>query len=288
MIPDKNKFSFQGCPSHAHAQVTVKRRVSSGALKQIQASITEIQPTVKTGVEATGNEGEIRKRTYTVSQERIPFVFEIPDVHEQKKYNDGNGSCKDGKGSCKDGNGSCKDDSGIYKVRNGSGKDGKGSCKDAIESETVSVLRRDKPSLYSDSKSSKSEKNLNPLDGKQIDSSEVKCETMVHATTETTALENKRKVLPPSCKFTFCGKTLHLDNVSSHDSIYSHMEALRMYLEKELGTRLLTAVYHYVTNVSLEEHERIKRTVTAILGEDKMTYFPVLLQLVACEAIYFH
>ena len=61
-----------------------------------------------------------------------------------------------------------------------------------------------------------------------------------------------------------------------------------MYLEKELGTRLLTAVYRYVTNVSLEEHDRVKQTVTAMLGEDKMTYFPVLLQLVACEAIYFH
>lgn len=110
---------------------------------------------------------------------------------------------------------------------------------------------------------------------------------MVHVA-ETTGVENKRNVLPPSCKFTFCGKTLHLDNVSSHDSIYSHLEALRMYLEKELGTRLLTAVYRYVTNVSLDEHDRIKQNVTAMLGEDKMTYFPVLLQLVACEAIYFH
>ena len=61
-----------------------------------------------------------------------------------------------------------------------------------------------------------------------------------------------------------------------------------MYLEKELGTSLLTAVYRYVTNVSLDEHDRIKQNVTAMLGEDKMTYFPVLLQLVACEAIYFH
>lgn len=92
----------------------------------------------------------------------------------------------------------------------------------------------------------------------------------------------------PSCKFMFCGKTLHLDNVTDHDSVYSQMEALRMHLEEKLGTRLLTAVYRYVTNASLEEHERVKQTVLCMLGEEYMKYFPVLLQLVACEALYFH
>ena len=227
---------FQG---HTHAQVTTKRRASSGALKQIQVSNTENPSTAKTGSGGTGNEGEIRKRTYTVSQERRSSVFEIPDVDAKMKCNDGNGK------------------------------------------ETKSVLQRDKSSLYSESA-----KYKNPPVGKQFESDERECETIVQITA--TERENKTKSLAPSCKFTFCGKTLHLENVSSHDSIYSHMEALRMYLEKELGTRLLTAVYRYVTNVSLEEHERIKRTVTAMLGEDNMTYFPVLLQLVACESIYFH
>ena len=92
----------------------------------------------------------------------------------------------------------------------------------------------------------------------------------------------------PRCKFIFCGNTLHLDNVTDHDSVYSHMEALRMHLEEKLGTRLLTEVYRYVTNVPLEEHERVKQTVLCMLGEEYMTYFPVLLQLLACEALYFH
>lgn len=240
--------------------MTTQRRVSSGALKQIQSNITENKLTVESGSGATGNESEIRKRTYTVSQERRTSVFEIPEVDGHKNCNDGNGSCKDGKGSRRDANGS----------------------------DTRSVLRRNKSILNNDSESSKFEKHLNQPDRKQTDSCERKCESVAHVTTETPETENNRKVLSPSCKFTFCGKTLHLDHVSSHDSIYSHMEALRMYLEKELGTRLLTAVYRYVTNVSLKEHERIKHTVKAMLGEDKMTYFPVLLQLVACEAIYFH
>lgn len=233
---------FQG---HAHAQVTTKRRVSSGELKQIQASNAENPSTVKTDSGGTGKGGEIRKRTYTVSKERRTSVFEIPDVDAKKKCNDGNESCKDANGS-----------------------------------EIRSVLQRDRSSLFIDSESAK---YGNQPGGKQIDSSERECETMVQITPKTSTT-----ALAPSCKFTFCGKTLHLDSVSSRDSIYSRMEALRMYLEKELGTRLLTAVYRYVTNVSLEEHERIKRTVTAMLGEDNMTYFPVLLQLVACESIYFH
>lgn len=208
-------------------------------MQQIQTTNTENQPTVKTNWETTGKEREIRKRTYTVSQERRPSAFEIPDADGQKKHNDGKGSCKGGKESSKDGNGS----------------------------ENFRDLRNDKLSLCRDNES-KSFEN--------------------HFPAEITGPENKRRVLPPSCKFTFCGSTLHLDNVSSQDSIYSQLEALRMYLEKELGTRLLTAVYRYITNVSLEEHDRIKQTVTAMLGEDKMKYFPVLLQLVACEAIYFH
>lgn len=208
-------------------------------MQQIQTTNTENQPTVKTNWETTGKEREIRKRTYTVSQERRPSAFEIPDADGQKKHNDGNGSCKGGKGSSKDGNGS-------------------GNVRD---------LRNEKLSLCRDNESKIFEN---------------------HFPSEITGPENKRRVLPPSCKFTFCGNTLHLDNVSSQDSIYSQLEALRMYLEKELGTRLLTAVYRYITNVSLEEHDRIKQTVTAMLGEDKMKYFPVLLQLVACEAIYFH
>lgn len=216
-------------------------------MQQIQTANTENQPTVKTNSETTGNEREIRKRTYTVSQERRPSAFEIPDADGQKKHNDGNGSCKGGKGSSKDGNGS-------------------GNVRD---------LRNKKLNLCRDNESKIFENHFN-------------YETMAHVPAEVTGPENKKRVLPPSCKFTFCGKTLHLDNVSSQDSIYSQLEALRMYLEKELGTRLLTAVYRYVTNVSVEEHDRIKQTVTAMLGEDKMKYFPVLLQLVACEAIYFH
>lgn len=106
-----------------------------------------------------------------------------------------------------------------------------------------------------------------------------------HRETEATC---QKRLYTPS-KFTFCGKTLHLEDVSSNDSVFSHIEALRMHLERKLGTRLLAAVYRYVTNSSLEkDDERVRRTVECILGEQNMVYFPVLLQLVACDAMYFH
>ena len=248
--------------------MTVKRRVSStassSALKPIQASNVEKQQTVKTGPRASGFEHENRKRTYTVSHERRLSEFEIPEVDELRHCS---GESKTSKG-------------------------GNRSCKDTNCGEAVCISQKEACMLASEKARVKNP--CNPQNGKQIHSSEQKCENAVQQKCENISKTTGSKTVDKNntdtscCKFTFCGKTLQLENVSSHDSVYAHMEALRMHLEKELGTRLLTAVYRYITNVSLEEHERVTQTVMCMLGEDKMTYFPVLLQLVACEAIYLH
>lgn len=262
--------------------MTVKRRVSStassSALKPIQASNVEKQQTLKTGPRASGYEHENRKRTYTVSHERRLSEFEIPEVDELRH-------CSGESENSKDGNGSLK---GVSEIFNG----GNRSCKDTNCGEAVRISQKEACMLASERARVKNP--CNPQNGKQIHSSEQKfensvqqkCENISKTTGSGTA--DKNSVDTSCCKFTFCGKTLQLDNVSSHDSVYAHMEALRMHLEKKLGTRLLTAVYRYITNVSLEEYERVTQTVMCMLGEDKMTYFPVLLQLVACETIYFH
>ena len=249
--------------------MTAKRRVCSQALRQIQASIVEKQQTVGTFSGPTGDECEKRKRTYTISNEWRLSEFEIPEVDGRKHCIGGDGNCIDPSVS-----GSCKEE--IV------------SCKDTNGRESGNVSQNEKSGLASES--SKNEHYFNPQNGKRVNSSEQKCENIPQFNPKDTASETviTASALKPCCKFTFCGKTLHLDNVNSHDSVYAHMEALRMHLEKKLGTRLLTAVYRYVTNVSLEEHERIKQTVMYMLGEDNMTYFPVLRQLIACEAVYFH
>ena len=212
---------------------------------------------------------ENTKRTYTISHERKSSAFEIPEVDGEKH---------------------CNDESRSWKDRNETRSGEDGTCKEAIgrERKTVRVSQKEKCTLAGETV--EDETSLNLQNGKLANLSEEKPGDILHSNKKTTDLEaaNESNVQTPPCKFTFCEKTLYLDNVSSHDSVYSHMEALRMHLEKKLGTRLLTAVYRYVTNVPSEEHERVKQTVMCMLGEQNMTYFPVLLQLVACEAIYFH
>lgn len=135
----------------------------------------------------------------------------------------------------------------------------------------------------------KSERRLSSVTNEQTDLNDRNFETVVQTVPEAVTYKTERddSFSTSQWKFKHGGKTLHLDSVSSNDSIYSHMEALRLYLEKELGTRLLTAVYRYLVHVSLEDNEMVRKGAMAMLGEDKMTYFPVLLQLVTCEAIYF-
>ena len=290
---------------YPHTQLTAKRRVSSGALRQVQPVDTDNRHTVKTTTGKIGQEEETRKSTYTISKERRSSMFEIPDVDERLHWQDGNGSCKDGnsrdngRNRClKDGNSRDREENGSCKHgkkgENGSDKDGNSKDKEENGRNNADGNRRGKDSKELRKESeimseiSNSETRSNPTVVKQTDSTNQKSETVVHIEPKISAIKRSDgKFSMSPCKFTLCGSTLHLDNVSSHDSIYSHMEALRMFLEKELGTRLLTAVYRYVTNASLEEQDRVKKTVTRILGEDKMKYFPVLLQLIACETIHF-
>ena len=254
--------------------MTARRRVSSGALKQIQDSNVEKQQTVKPGREGTGYECENRKRTYTVSHEWKSSAFEIPEVDVEKYCNGESRNWKGRNESCSGENGTCKEDIGSSKSTKGR--------------KSVCALQNEKSRLAGESVSD--EISVNLQSEKLTNSSEVKPGNIINLNKKTTDLDvaNESSTHTPPCKFMFCERTLHLDNVSSHDSVYTHMEALRMHLEKKLGTKLLTAVYRYVTNVPLEEHERVKQTVTCMLGDHNMTYFPVLLQLVACEAIYFH
>ena len=246
--------------------MTTKRRVSSGALKQIQVSNLEKQQTVKPGSRASGNKGEIRKRTYTVSHERRMSEFEIPEVDGREHDNNKSGSLENGDRICKSVNG---------------GK-------------AIRVSERENNSLANESTNDKKPFVKESRDQQQTSSksaaNQQKCENIVQLNSKIRDSEraSSAHAQTPNCKFTLYGNTLQLDNVCAHDSVFSHMEALRMHLEKKLGTRLLTAVYRYVTNASLDEPERVKKTVFCMLGEDNMTYFPVLLQLLACEEVYFH
>ena len=209
------------------------------------------------------------KGTYTVSNGRKLSEHQIPEVDGKNRYNYENRRCEYGMKNCDMLKQDCKTTN-----EKATAISGTEHCKLASVSEGCKhrSLRNEKQSH-----SNEHFRGNNPHLNLKNREPEAKTQRSPHT---------------PSCKFTLCGKTLRLDNVSSDDSVYSHTEALRLHLEEKLGTRLLTAVYRYVTNVSGEkdqrDDERVKRTVECILGEHNMVYFPVLLQLVACDARYYH
>lgn len=91
----------------------------------------------------------------------------------------------------------------------------------------------------------------------------------------------------PPVKFTLCGETLQLNNITTADSSFAQIEALRLFLELRLGTSLLTDAYRYLTNASSKEEGVVYKTVGEILGTDRMAYVPVILQLIACETLFY-
>lgn len=222
-------------------------------LKQIQTSALEKQKAKNTEIHEDG------KGTYTVLRGCKFSKYQIPEV-ELKSYNKESHGSED-------------------KIREGNMKRGEFETVN----ESTKLSGRDGVRIASVNKEDC--KNCRLESAIQSHSSEFVSKISKHRESEATC---QRSLYTPS-KFTFCGQTLHLENVSSNDSVFSHIEALRMHLERKLGTRLLAAVYRYVTNSSLEkDDERVRRTVECILGEQNMVYFPVLLQLVACDAVYFH
>lgn len=242
-------------PFSSNAKVSAKRRASYSALKQIQSSTLEKQKARKTESHEDG------KGTYTVLRGRKFSEYQIPEVEPKSHCDEKSHASED-------------------KVR----EDNIGRGEFETVHESTRLSGRDGVRLASVNKEDC--KNCTLESAIQSHSNEFASRNFKiskHRESEATCQKGH------SSKFTFCGKTLHLENVSSNDSVFSLIEALRMQLERKLGTRLLAAVYRYITNSSIEkDDERVRRTVECILGEQNMVYFPVLLQLVACDAVYFH
>ena len=100
--------------------------------------------------------------------------------------------------------------------------------------------------------------------------------------------EKHSQLAHPDIKFVFCGQTLDLDNVSIADSAFTRMESIRVFLESHLGYELFVKAYECVKRVSAWEKEMaVFRLVTEILGGHNIKYFPVLIQLVTFESIYY-
>lgn len=89
-------------------------------------------------------------------------------------------------------------------------------------------------------------------------------------------------------KFKFRGQTLHL-NATDAKSAFAHMEALRVFLEENLGTRRFIDAYQYLNDsVFLSEKEKkLDCNIQHIMGKENLEYLPLLHQLIASETNHF-
>jgi hypothetical protein len=74
-----------------------------------------------------------------------------------------------------------------------------------------------------------------------------------------------------------------LPNVSDEDSLYYRIEALRVYLEKQLGADTFLQAYRFLKAMEdQEDSDESSEQLTAIL-KDKLGYLSLLNQLLFCE-----
>jgi NIMA (never in mitosis gene a)-related kinase len=80
-------------------------------------------------------------------------------------------------------------------------------------------------------------------------------------------------------------KYLNLERVpgvGDKDSVGSKIEALRAYLEKEIGDEFYS-IYNLIKDEKDEDYEGAK----SMLGRDKVKYIPLVVQLIVCEDNYY-
>ena len=88
-------------------------------------------------------------------------------------------------------------------------------------------------------------------------------------------------------KFSIGGQTLNLPNVSNEDSLYYRIEALRVYLEKELTADVFLQAYRLLKELEEQddEDEQVTNQLNKILA-GKENYLSLLNQLLFCEDQY--
>lgn len=78
-----------------------------------------------------------------------------------------------------------------------------------------------------------------------------------------------------------------LPGVQATDSQSYRIEALRVYLEENLGETSFIAAYKHYINVS-EVTEEIDSEIEGILGKKKMKFVGLIYQLIVCEDTYYN
>ncbi|KAL9654085.1 hypothetical protein ABK040_011629 [Willaertia magna] len=85
-------------------------------------------------------------------------------------------------------------------------------------------------------------------------------------------------------KFKMAGKTLKLGGIKDADTLHFRIEALRKYLEDELGDEVLLGVYKLLRSEDIDE-ALVDNTVSKVLGKEKNGYISLIHQLLFCEDV---
>ena len=96
--------------------------------------------------------------------------------------------------------------------------------------------------------------------------------------------EKKEESNPPGV-FIFSGKELKLPMVTDNDSLHYRIEALRQFIEQNLGLDKFIQVYNFITIESdnMTEEEGGSKVKEILKDENDLQYYPLIQQLVFCE-----
>ena len=79
----------------------------------------------------------------------------------------------------------------------------------------------------------------------------------------------------------------NLPGVQASDSMGYRIEALRVYLETQLGDQQFQAVYKQLTNLPADDDDNNDNIIESILGAKKMKFVPLIHQLIVTEDSYY-
>eukprot|EP01060_Flectonema_neradi_P008649 TRINITY_DN16179_c0_g1_i1.p1 TRINITY_DN16179_c0_g1~~TRINITY_DN16179_c0_g1_i1.p1 ORF type:complete len:566 (+),score=73.42 TRINITY_DN16179_c0_g1_i1:31-1698(+) len=91
--------------------------------------------------------------------------------------------------------------------------------------------------------------------------------------------------IDPTTKFQLNGDTYHVPNSSTTESLSNRIESLRCHLEDILGASTLLDVYSILSEVQPHSGKIALAKARSILGEAKVYYLPLVMQMMYCEDV---
>jgi len=77
----------------------------------------------------------------------------------------------------------------------------------------------------------------------------------------------------------------NLPGVQASDSMGYRIEALRVYIETQMGDSIFLAAYQYLNNLNHSDED--DNAIEKIAGPKKMKYVPLIHHLIVCEDNYY-